>query len=228
MSSLKNKFQKIKKAHLQVAGLLLLILLSICLLWINNRTSLQSESALMAQVYFDGEYRIGDGDWERIVPGEHIPSTKGDVTLRGNLHMCTPYGEYVDVYRGDVPIAFYVNHINLTFREVGSEHIVLEMEDSQFGDSMCGKGWVACFFMGDPNDNIEITVHNPHRYGNETAIDEMLASTAFWAGMDFEKDVLNRGEPQRNVGMLLMLVSIVLLGIALFSSLIHIKNTKII
>jgi hypothetical protein len=51
---------------------------------------------------------------------------------------------------------------------------------------------------------------------------------SLWGSIDFEKDELNKGEPQRNSGMLLILVSIVLLGIALFSSLIHIKNNKII
>ena len=63
---------------------------------------------------------------------------------------------------------------------------------------------------------------------DETAIDEMLSSTAFWAGIEFEKGVLADGEPQRNAGMLLILVSLVFLGIALFSSLIHIKSNRVI
>ena len=77
---------------------------------------MQAESALIAQVYFDGEYRIADGPWQQIVKGKHIPSTEGDVTLRGNFHMLTPDGEYVGVYSGDTPIALYTDHINLTGR----------------------------------------------------------------------------------------------------------------
>jgi hypothetical protein len=82
--------------------------------------------------------------------------------------------------------------------------------------------------MSESNEKIEILVHNPHKFGNENAIDEMLSSTAFWTGIEFEKGVLSSGEPQRNAGMLLMLVSFVFLGIALFSSLIHIKSNRII
>ena len=228
MINFKNKFRAIKKSHLQVFGVLLLILLAVCLLWHGNSTSQQAESALIARVYFDGEYCIGDGEWQPIVEGKHIPATKGDVTLRGNFHMLAPNGEYVGIYRGDVPLAFYVDHVNLSFYEGGELIAVDDVENSLYGDSACCAAWSAQYFMGDSGKEIEIRVHNPHAYGNETAIDEMLSKLAFWTGIDFEKGILGSGEPQRNVGMLLILVSIVFLGIALFSTLIHVKNSRII
>ena len=213
---------------MQIAGVLLLIALSVCLLWFNNSNSMQSVPALVAQVRFDGEYRIADGEWKPIVEGEHISSTKGDVTLRGNLLMFTPDGEFVDVYRDIIPVAFYTNHINLTFYEAGCDPFVSDMENRLYGSSACGVNWTAHTFTSDKNENIEILIHNPHSYGNETAIDEMLSGLSLWTGIDFEKDILNSGEPQRNAGMLLMLVAVVFLGIALFSSLIHVKNNKVI
>ena len=228
MQNFKNKFQTVKKGYFSIAGVLLLILLAIILLWLNNSTSLQAEPALIAQVYFDGEYRIEDGEWQEIIEGQHIPSTHGDVTLRGNFHMLDPEGGYVGIYRGDLPIAFYTDHINLTFYETGFEPFVIDMENPLYKDSVCGEGWSACFLASESEEQIEILVHNPHGFGNETAIDEMLSSMAFWTGIEFEKGVLNDGEPQRNAGMLLILVSLVFLGIALFASLIHIKSNKII
>ena len=228
MPNLKHKFKNIKKSHLQVAGILFLILLAICLLWFNNSTSMQAESAMVAKVYFDGDYRIADGEWHKIVEGEHIPATKGDVTLRGNFHMLAPDGEYVGIYRGEEPIAFYTDHINLTFCEDGYEPFVIDSENNLYGDSACGERWAAYALMSDSEKSIDIIVHNPHRFGNETAIDEMLSTMEIWADMSFEKGVLSSGEPQRNAGMLLMLVSIVFLGIALFSTLIHVKSSKII
>ena len=227
MPDSKNKF-KFKKKYIPIVGVSLLILLALLLLWFNNSTSLQAAPALLAEVYFEGEYQIEDGEWQKIVKGEHIPSTKGDVTLRGNFHMLDPEGNYVGVYRGDIPIAFYTDHINLTFYEKGIEPFVVDMENPLYGDSNCGEGWNACFFVSESDEPIEILIHNPHTIGNETAIDEMLSSIALWAGMEFEKDVLSVGETQRNAGMLLMLVSIVFLGIALFSSLIHIKSSRLI
>ena len=223
-----TKFQKIKGVHVQVMGVLLLLLLAILLLWFANNTSMQSMPALVADVYFDGEYRIGDGEWKPIAEGEHIPATKGDVTLRGNFHMLAPDGEYVGIYRGEMPIAFYTDHINLTFYEGKNEPFVADWENPMYGDSTCGVSWSAISFTGDSEETIEILVHNPHAYGNETAIDEMLSKMAFWTGIDFEKEVLSSGESQRNAGMLLMLISVLFLGIALFSSLIHVKSSRII
>ena len=60
-----------------IAGILLVLLSAVILLWHGNATSNQAIPALVAQVYFDGEYRIADGQWQQIVKGKHIPSTKG-------------------------------------------------------------------------------------------------------------------------------------------------------
>ena len=145
--SLKNRFQKIKKVHLQIAGVLLLILIAAGLLWFNYSTSWQSLSPMHIELYFEGDYRIADGPWMPYVAGEHIPATKGDVTLRGNL-----YKRYEDenlgVYNSDdLPAAFYTNHINLTFfgTDENGEKIqyVTDHENPLFGDSACGEVWSA-------------------------------------------------------------------------------------
>ena len=212
---------------MQFAGVLLLLLLAVFLLWFNKANSNQSVGATAAQVYFDGEYRIADGEWQPIEEGKHIPASKGDVTLRGNFHMLTPGGEYIGVFSSSVPLAFYTDHIGLTFFEGGKSYTI-DHENPLYGDSACGKDWTAHSFTAGNTEPIEILVHNPHRFGNETAIDEMLSNIAIWGNLDFEKDILNSGESQRNAGILMTLVSIVFLGIALFSSLIHIKNSRII
>ena len=228
MVNLKNKFTKIKKSHFKIAGVVFLLILSFLLLWFNNSNSMQAMPAMVGSVYFDGEYRIGDGEWQKIVEGGHIPSTEGDVTLKGNFHMLAPNGEYVGVYREEIPIAFFIDHINLTFYEVGNEPFVLDMENPLYGDSVCGVRWEAYSLTSSKDDLIEIRIHNPHSFGNETAIDEMLSKTALWTGIEFENTVSSKGETQRTVGMLFMLVSIVFLGIALFSTLIHVKSSNII
>ena len=229
MFSVKDKLQKIERSYFLLAGVLLLLLLLLAfLLWFNVSTSMQAVPAMVAQVYFDGEYRIADGEWQKIVEGEHIPSTKGDVTLRGNFHMLAPNGEYVGIYRGETPIAFYTNHVNLTFYEGENEPFVIDYENPMYGDSVCGVIWTAHVFMSDPEEIIEIRIHNPHSFGNETAIDEMLSGISFWTGIEFETGIMDSGATERTVGLLFVMVSAMLLGIALFSSLIHVKNTKIV
>ena len=232
MSDSRNRFQKLNKTHFLITGVLLLLLLAIFLLWFNDSNSMQAQSTVSIDVYFEGEYRIADGPWQPYVAGEHIPATKGDVILRGNFYKSYE-GEELGVYNSDdMPIAFYTNHINLTLCEIDeageNNYLVIDSENPLFGDSNCGKIWVAHQFMSDPENPIEIIIHNPHSFGNETAIDEMLSSTALWMGIDFEKSVLDSGATERNVGLFFVIISVMLLGIALFSSLIHIKNSKII
>ena len=232
MPTFKDKLKKIKKSHLLIAGVVLLVLLFVSLLWFNDRTSVQAEQTLNIEVYFEGEYRVADGPWMTYVEGEHIPATKGDVTLRGNLYKRYE-GENLGIYNSeDMPVAFYTNHLNLTFTEIdetGEKYsLVSDSENPLFGDSECGKIWTAHQFMSDPENPIEILIHNPHAYGNETAIDEMLSGMALWLGIEFEKGILDSGATERNAGIMIMLASIMLLGIALFSSLIHVKNSKII
>ena len=221
-------FYIFEHSHLQVISIITLLLFALLLLWRGNATSNQAEPALVAQVYFDGEYRVADGPWQKIVKGNHIPSTKGDVTLRGNFHMLTPDGEYVGVYCGDTPIALYTDHISLTFYEGENEPYVIDMENPLFGDSACGVGWSAYPLANASEKPIDILIHNPHNFGNETAIDELLSNMALWSGLDFEKGVLERGELQRNIGLLFIIVSLLFVGTALFSTLIHVKNGKII
>lgn len=215
-------------ATLKIVGVVLIIMSAIVLLWHGNANSMQAQPALVAQVYFDGEYRIADGQWQDIEKGNHISSTEGDVTLRGNFHMLAPDGEYVGIYTGDVPIALYLDHINLTFYEGENEPYVIDVENPIFGDSACGIEWSAYTLTTDSAEPIEILIHNPHKFGNETAIDKLLSNTAFWTGVEFEKSVLDRGGTQRDIGLLFIIVSLVLLGTALFSTLIHTKNSKII
>ena len=228
MLNLKDKLKKINKSYFLISGVILLLALAIFVLWFSYSTSMQSVQPLVAEVYFEGEYRIADGEWSPIVKGEHIPTNKGDVTLRGNFHMLAPDGSYVGIYRGDVPIAFYLDHINLTFYEGENEPFVVDAEDPQYGNSACGVVWTAYSFMGDPNETIETVVRNYHRFGNETAIDDMLSSISFWSGIEFEKSILASGNSERTVGLLFVMMSCVLFGIALFATLIHIKNSKII
>ena len=228
MPKLKNRFYIFKHSPLQIIGVIFLLLFALMLLWRGNATSNQAVPAMIAQVYFDGEYRIADGPWQEIVEGKHIPSTKGDVTLRGNFHMLTPDGEYIGVYSDDMPIAFYTDHIGLTFYEGENEPYVMDTENPLYGSSACGACWSAHSFTSGSEEPIEILIHNPHNFGNETAIDELLSNIAFWHGLDFEKGVLESGEFQRNTGLFFIIVSLVLLGIALFSALIHIKSSELL
>ena len=220
--------KRLKKTPLIIIGIVVLLLCATFLLYHGNANSMQAINALMAQVYFDGEYRIADGPWQPIVKGQHISSTQGDVTLRGNFHLLTPDGEYVGIYNGEIPIAVYADHVNLSYTAGDSEPYAIDMENPLYGATGCGTGWTAVPLPTAHEGPLELVIHNPHRFGNELAIDKMLDGFALWAGLDFEKGILSSGEAQRNTGLLFVIVSFVLLGTALFSALIHIKKSGIL
>ena len=228
MSKKETKSRFLKATTLAIVGVLLLVFTAVLLLWHGNANSMQAAPAMVAGVYFDGEYRIADGQWQKIEKGKHISSTEGDVTLRGNFHLVTPDGEYIGVYTDSIPIALYTNHINLTFYAGENEPFIIDVENPLYGDSACHEEWSAYVLTSGSEEPIEILIHNPHRFGNETAIDEMLSSTALWTDIEFEKGVLESGKAQRDIGLLFAIISLVVLGTALFSTLIHIKNSKII
>ena len=228
MDSKETKFSFINKTTRWIIGILVVLFMAVMLLWYGNANSMQAMPALVAQVYFDGEYRIADGQWQKIEKGKHISSTEGDVTLKGNFHMLTPDGEYVGIYNDAIPIALYTNHINLTFYEGENEPYIIDVENSLYGDSACHEDWIAYTLTSESEQPIEILIHNPHKFGNETAIDEMLSSTTLWTDIEFEKGGLESGKTQRDIGLLFVIVSLIVLGTALFSTLIHIKNSKII
>ena len=228
MGNKEKRFSFINKTTLWIVGMFVVLFLALVLLWHGNATSNQAMPAMVAQVYFDGEYRIAEGQWQKIEKGKHISSTEGDVTLRGDFHLVAPDGEYIGVYTDSIPIALYTNHINLTFYEGENEPFIIDVENPLYGDSACHEDWSAYVLTSGSEEPIEILIHNPHRFGNETAIDEMLSSTALWTDIEFEKGVLESGKTQRDIGLLFAIISLVVLGTALFSTLIHIKNSKII
>ena len=85
------------------------------------------------RAYFEGQYQIGDGEWQNVVEGQHISSTQGDVTLKGQFHMNIPGGEYLGPAEEGVPLAFYINHIHITVQEEGQEAYILDVESEFVG-----------------------------------------------------------------------------------------------
>ena len=169
MRRLVNRAVRFVGAHLPILGVFAILLLAVLLLWHGNANSTQAQPAMMAQVRFQGQYQIAGGSWQEIVEGVHIPANRGDVVLRGNFHMLTPYGEYVGIYSGETPIALYTDHIHVSLYLDGAEYFSFDMENPLYGASACGASWTACVVPTDAP--IELRIHNPHQYGNINAIE---------------------------------------------------------
>ena len=215
------------KKRLTVFGIILLIFLAGLNVAKTIYKDNQASSAFLLDVVLQGEYKAGDGEWQPIVQGQHIPANKGDVVLRGTLQTAFPDGEIVaPVSNGDQMI-LYFNHINCSVYINGEEVHVFEAENSQIGNPSCGRHWCVYNYTGKEADIIEFRLANPHRFGNAFAIDEFLNSMSMYDANYFVQATDEKVENMRMMGLGIVFAAITILGIALFSSLIHLDMSKI-
>ena len=213
-----------KKVSFAVLGIVFIFVIMLLLLWVNISNSLQSTPAFLPDAFFRGQYRIGDGQWHTITEGQHIPATQGDVTLQGQFHLATLDGEYIGIAEPGVPLAFYINHIHITVQEPGQPSHAIDIESSYAGEGLCGKHSICYQLM--TAEEVTLTFHNPHSFGNDTAIDDFLRELAVYADTTYEKNVMAQGNLERNIGLAFVIAAFVPLGTALFSSLLHIEGSS--
>ena len=219
-----KKLQKdLGKALPAIIGILSVIAVMLLLLWGNVSNSQQSVPALYPEVYFDGMYRLGEGSWQPVEPGQHIPATSGDVTLQGQFHLIAPDGTYLGTAEAGTPLAFYLNHIRLTVQEPGQEPYVLDIEHPYAGEGMCGELSIVYTLCTD--QELTLTFHNPHSFGNALSVDLFLEALSLYGGLSYEKELMRQGELERNAGLCFVIIAFVLLGTALFSALLHTEGS---
>ena len=200
-------------------GIIAVFAVLLLLLWSNIANSQQSTPALLPQIRFSGQYRLADGPWDTVRTGQHIPATKGDVTLQGQFHMYAPDGEYIGIAEAGTPLAFYLNHIRLTVQEEGQAPHTMDIEHAQAGEGMCGELSISYMLLSDRP--VTLTFHNSHVFGNDKAIDMFLEELSVYGGLSYENNLISRGNLERNAGLCFVIVAFVLLGTALFSALLH-------
>lgn len=219
-----SSVKKLNIRRIGVALVVMLLLLCAVFLWVGNSNSVQSEAPMIAGVRFYGEYMVGDGDWQPIEVGKHIPATRGDVTLKGHFQLIDPTnGTPVSRIAAGTEVSLYLNHLG-AYIPLENGKLYFECENDMLGDDACAI--MRGFFTVQDEEDIVIVLQNPHRYGNENAIDEFLANMSIAPGIYLEKADLERGENSRAIGIIVLMVSIIILGIAFFSAVIHIRYSK--
>lgn len=213
--------QKNNKLNLIFASILLFLVLSGVLLINAVMNNSQSDWAIIPDIKLVGEYKIADGEWKPIIEGEHISATKGDVMLKGVLEICNPETEGFlgRVTEGSL-MSFTFNHINLTYTDNNQIIGVCDTENPNFGEGACGYNCMVVEYVGD-DGYFEATIRNYHRFGNENAIDELLSSMRLYAGDYSEKIALRSGQSDRFVAIIIIIAALLVLGLAIFSCLLH-------
>ena len=212
---------KNNKQNIILASVILFFVLAGALLINGIINNTQAQWAIIPDIRLVGEYKIDDGEWQPIVEGEHIPATKGDVHLRGMLNICEPetkeFFGYVD--NGSLML-FTLNHINLSVANNNQIISISDTENPDAGEDLCGRFYHIVEYSG--NDGyFEATIRNYHNFGNETAIDEFLSSMTLYASDYSEKIALRSGQTERLIAIIIIIAAFIVLGLALFSGLIH-------
>ena len=202
-----------------------LLLFSLLFVWVGNRNSIQSAAPMIAGVSFQGEYKIGDGEWHTVTKGEHIPANLGDVTLRGIFVMHNPEtDEIIGPLSANSTVQLYFRHIGGTAILPGGGKIIFDAENDMIGEDACAI--MSGSLPGTGEEPITIILHNPHQYGNINAIDELFEHMSIAPGVYWESIMLAKDATERDIGKLILIFSMVILGIAAFSTIIHINFSK--
>lgn len=213
----------IKKTPVLIIVCLLFIGVCAVSLWAVCSRGEMAEDATSATVEFCGEYKIAGGEWKSISDGRHIASTRGDVTLRGKFVLSTPDGEVITDNPEGVTFNLYFNHVSAEISVGGHKH-TFDVENAQIGSPACGAMWLAYTFPKGTDGVAEIVISNPHAYGNEAAVDELLGGIKAEPPLLFEKNMTKKYDALRYVGFAFMAMALVLFGVAMVSTVIRLKG----
>lgn len=146
--------------------------------------------------------------------------------MRGRFLLVTSEGEEIGVAAEGTEIAFYCDHIGGEILVPDRQPYTFDSENPVLGESACGKYWISYVYTGTEEDIVTIVLKNPHSFGNETAVNEFLDSMYVYASVNFENRMLNDTIGYRTAGYVFMIVGFVLIGIATYTSLLHIPQGK--
>lgn len=161
---------------------------------------------------FEGVYRVGSDPWKTYEEGVHIPSTAGEVRLRGRFYQNSDQGKAEPLGKR---IYFRLNHLHATF-DFGIEKAVSGEGRSDRG--VCGDLWMEGFVYPETSpEEVEILLTNPHIFGNAAAVDEFLSSA--YAGDRVMLEALLTGESVIGsvIALMLLMLAAALTGFSCFA-----------
>lgn len=201
---------------------LLLILTIVCIVSVTLGTHQASLPTPMPQEFI-GEYSYDGETWQPLTEDAELSARKGDLFLRGTF-----LREMSEGWR----LNFYRNHIGVSIKVNGEQiymDTMLQVPDlpAEVFASMCAREWIAVPVSGiSTQDTVEIYLHNPHIFGNETAYKDFLmtlCSDMPIPGLNILQQNLNTyGKPLRITGGLLAVASLLLLGAAIAAAIVRI------
>ena len=218
---------KIKKQHLEWMGFALPLLLAlICLVSVTVGNH-QAMLAIPMPQEFVGEYSYDGEHWQTLTEESDISALNGDLYLRGSFLWEMAEGWQLNYYRNHIGARIAVNG-----QQIYQDDILEEAATkTEFFTSMCARTWAATLVPAiSPEDTVEIYLHNPHIYGNESAYRDFLTTLCSdpveWSIL--ELNLASYGEGFRILGLFLASASLMLLGAAIAAAIVRIPVSGIL
>ena len=215
-----------KKILFSLIGILLVVFSAVACLIYAIATDNMSELPVPASVRILGEYKIAEGDWEEIEYDKVIPANKGNITLRGKLILTDKDGNFIAPAKNGMEMALYLNHISVeVFINEQKVHI-FDVENPMIGHQACVKDFVNFKYVGEEDDIIKMVIHNPHKFGNSNAVNELLDSM-YWGNTTIWQDVYtSKGAFERAIGFFIVMITFIAIGVAFFATILKLKNIE--
>ena len=212
---------KVKKQRLEYIGFILPLLLAlICLIsaTINHH---QAFLPIPMPQELVGEYSRDGKNWQPLTEESDLSALKGDLYLRGTFLREMGEGWQLNIYRNHIGTQIAVNGQLIYQDDVLS---IPNLKPELFA-SMCARVWSGTLVPAiGTEDTIEIYLHNPHSYGNETAYRDFLATLCSdpveWSIL--ELNLAPHGERFRIMGVLFAATSLMLLGASIAAAIMRI------
>ena len=212
---------KIKKQRFEYIGFVLPLLMAVICIFSATINNHQAMLAIPMPQEFLGEYSYDGETWQTLTETSDISALKGDLYLRGTFLREMQEGWQLNFYRNHIGVRIAVNG-----RQIYQDDI-LEFRDlkPEVFASMCVRAWMGTLVPAiGTEDVIEIYLHNPHVYGNQTAYRDFLTTLCSdpveWSILQL--NLAPYGKPFMVIGVLLAATSLMLLGAAIAAAIVRI------
>ncbi|MGN0648827.1 MAG: sensor histidine kinase [Oscillospiraceae bacterium] len=206
----------------------LLIVLSVVLIFVMTNDENNAIPAMLLNVSFQGEYKTGSEDWKPIPDDNNLAFTDGEIRLRGFFQLEMVDGTVIGKVEKGANLIAHFDHIGGSFIVNGESVHDFDMENSLHGNRSCGESWIAFDCPAEETDTLEIVLRNPHKYGNSDAVNIFLNSMYIYNSAAFDEPMLRQGAIPRMVGITIMVFSFIMLGVAIFSSILNVPYSRIL
>ena len=212
---------KIKRHHFEHISFLLPLFLALMCVISVSRGNYQATLPIPMPQEFIGEYSYDREHWQTLTEQSELSARKGDLYLRGTFLREMGEGWQLNFYRNHIGVQISVNGQSIYQDDILS---IPNLRPELFA-SMCARAWTGTLVPAiGTEDTVEIYLHNPHSYGNDSAYRDFLTTLCSdpveWSILKLNLEP--HGEPFRLLGALLAATSLMLLGASIAAVIVRI------